>query len=153
MAEPTNKQQQVLSDGVLGEDRQLPDTGHKVDRISEHAKGLVDDVRDWVDLKVKLVQVEIEDKIDAKLNQTILALVLALVMGLVLVFSLTALALGLGTWLGHDAWGFLAVASILGLFAGGLQLVKPRLVKKRARPPANKTDVPSTALTKTEPKS
>jgi hypothetical protein len=35
-----------------------------------------------------------------------------------LLFLLTALAFGLGAWLGHPAWGFLIVAGVLFLIAG-----------------------------------
>jgi len=146
---PEEKRQ--LPDGSIDTERQLPYSGHKIERMSLQAKGLVDDVREWVDLKVKLVQVEIEDKIDEKVNQAVVATALVVVLGLALVFALIALSLGLGTILGHSAWGFLSVAALLALSAGGIQIMKPRMIKKRAPAAEKQVEPPSTALEKTNP--
>ncbi len=147
----TPEEKRRLPEGSIDAERQLPYSGHKIERMSLQARGLVDDVREWVDLKVKLVQVEIEDKIDEKVNQAVVAAALVFVIGLALVFALTALSLGLGTILGHDAWGFLSVAGLLALIAGGIQIMKPRMLKKSTPAAKKQPEPPSAALKKTNP--
>lgn len=117
-------------------DHLLPPGGSKVDRIALHTKGLVDDVKTWVELKMKLTQLEIEERLDAKVNAMVIGLAVAGVGLLALVFALITLALGLGAWLGHPAWGFLVVTVLLLLVAGALRALHPHLVNvgsKRAR--------------------
>ena len=143
----------TLSDGETGPERRLPDDANKVERLARETRGLIDDVKDWVDLKIQLVQMEVEERVERKLNQALLGVMLAVVAFLALVFALTAVALGLGSWLGHDAWGFLAVTGLLALVAAALRLLKPRMVKMRDEKPPPKDGKPpdSQALTKTKP--
>ncbi|WP_456425121.1 phage holin family protein [Rhodocaloribacter sp.] len=143
----------TLSDGAPGPERQLPDGANKVERLARETRGLIDDVKDWVDLKIQLVQMEVEERVEQKLNQALLGAMLVVVAFLALVFALTALALGLGSWLGHDAWGFLAVTGLLALVAVALRLLKPRMVRMRDEKRPSKDGKPSAsqALTKTNP--
>ncbi len=143
----------TLSDGAPGPGRALPEGANKVERLARETRGLIDDVKDWVDLKIQLVQIEMEERLERKLNQALLGVILAVVAFLALVFALTALALGLGSWLGHDAWGFLAVTGLLALVAVALRLLKPRMVKMRdEEPPARDQTPPAApALTKKNP--
>lgn len=105
------------------------DSPGRMDRIADNTRGLIEDVKEWIDLKVQLVQLEIEQKIETLANQvvsTFLVIVLAAVTAL---FILVAAALGLGQWLGHPAWGFLAVSGALGLVTILIHFRRPRLVK------------------------
>ncbi|QXD16092.1 phage holin family protein [Rhodocaloribacter litoris] len=134
--------------GGAGPERQLPSDATRLERIALHTRGLVEDVKEWVDLKIQLVQVQIEERIEERLNRAALGVVLGVVVLLALVFALTAAALGLGAWLGHSAWGFLVVAGVLLVVAGLLRAVRPRLVKVReagSEPPVSSpaSDAPS----------
>jgi uncharacterized membrane protein YqjE len=113
--------------------RQLPSGQNKVQRIAEHTKGLFEELTSWVDLKLKLTQIEIENKIEDRVNQLVVGAIVAFFAVLALVFGLVALGLGLGAWLGHPGWGFLAVMVLLLLITGGVMLVKPRLVQRGRR--------------------
>lgn len=101
----------------LGPERQLASGQNKVQRMTAQSKGLVDDITGWVELKIKLTQTEIENKIQAKINMVVMRmapLVVGLIAGL---FLLVTLALFLGWMLGQPAWGFLIVTLILALVA------------------------------------
>lgn len=103
---------------------QLPPHGNTVDRLGQHTRGLVDDVKEWVDLRIQLLQAEIRDQIKGKVNELvfkhfpkILPIVLGALSGY---FVLMALAFGIGALLGHPVWGFLIVGLLLGAGAFGL---------------------------------
>lgn len=110
-------------------ERQLPSGANKVQRVAQHTQGLVEDLKSWVDLKITLTQMDLRDKMQARANDAALAAVMAVLGLMMLVFVCVAAALGLGTLLGHDAWGFLAVALLLGVLAWGLQKTRPQLVR------------------------
>ena len=93
-------------------------------RLWAHLQSLVDDVREWVELRLTLVQLEIEERIEARLRQLMMRLLVVVIAGLGVVFGLVALALALGSWLGHPGWGFLLVALGLGFVAAVLQAVQ-----------------------------
>ena len=114
-------------------ERHIPDQLNKIERISGHTKGLFDELRSWVDLRVQLVQVEIEEKIDAKVNAITLQVALGICVFLIVVFALVTLALGLGAWLGHAGWGFGIVTALLILVTGVLRVFKPRFVQIKER--------------------
>ena len=135
----TSPQPEALPNGSVGPERQLPYDAGKLERITQHTKGLVEDMRAWVDLKMQLTKLEIDEKIDEKMNQAIIGIIVGVIAFLALVFGLTALALGLGAWLGHAAWGFLLVAGVLVLVTGLLWALKPKMVapsKSKKKDPA-----------------
>ena len=96
----------------------------KVDRIAQQSKGLFDDVKDWIDLKITLVELEIRQKIEDRRDDAITFVVVGFLLVMALVFMLITLALGLGAWLGHPAWGFLIVTGLLVLGAGLIYAVR-----------------------------
>lgn len=113
-------------------------------RLAEQTHGLVQDLTEWVDLRVQLIQIEVQEQIEAKANEVVRGGVV-LVLGLVtLLFVLVTLALGLGVWLGHPAWGFLAVTGLLGLVTAFVRVRRPRLVRLDRPVPAAPS--PPTAL-------
>ncbi len=103
---------------------QLPPHGNATDRLGQQAKGLVDDVKDWMDLRVKLLQTEIQDQVKGKVNELVfkhLPKVLPiLLVGMASFFLLMAIAYGLGEWIGHTWLGFLILAVILGGAGGAI---------------------------------
>lgn len=118
-----------LPPGRTAPDRQLPDGRSKVQRVSQHTRGLVDDVKAWVELKLKQTQLDIEESVEAKIRQAAIGAVLGLLALLALVFGLTAFSLGVGEWLGHPAWGYLVTTVLLLVVAGILRALQPRLTQ------------------------
>ncbi len=90
----------------------------KVERIAQQSIELFDDIKEWIDLKIKFTWLEVEAKIDAKKKDVLVGALLGVLGVLGIVFALITGALGLGAWLGHPAWGFLMVTGLLFLTAG-----------------------------------
>ena len=57
-----------LPEGRVGPERQLGSSDSAVQRVIQHSKGLVEDLQQWVELKVELTQLEIMEKVDARIN-------------------------------------------------------------------------------------
>jgi len=115
-------------------ERSLTDVpeGGKVQRIAAHTQGLFEDLREWIDLRIDLAILEVEERIDETKNNIALGLVLAVFGFFAALFTLATVAIGVGWLLGHPFWGFLAVTMALILIVVGLRLTQPALV-----PPSN----------------
>lgn len=104
----------------------------KVHRIGSETRGLLEDFTSWIELRLRLIQLDVQNYIRQKIDEAALkaALVVAsLVSGL---FMLITLALFAGWALGHPAWGFLVVTGLLFLWTGILYARNRRI---RARKP------------------
>ncbi|PSQ95927.1 MAG: hypothetical protein BRD55_09160 [Bacteroidetes bacterium SW_9_63_38] len=97
-------------------------------RIAGHTQGLVEDLREWIDLRLDLAILEMEERVDELRNEIALGLALAFSGFFAALFAFTTAALGLGWLLGHPFWGFLIVTVILGLLVGGLAKARPDLL-------------------------
>jgi len=106
--------------------------GGKLERIAAHTQGLVTDLREWIDLRIDLAILEVEERIDEAKNEVALGVTLAVFGFFAALFTLTTIALGVGWLLGHPFWGFLAVTVALILVVVTLQATQPALV-----PPSN----------------
>ncbi|PEN15159.1 hypothetical protein CRI94_02425 [Longibacter salinarum] len=91
--------------------------GGKLQRMTDDTKGIVTDLREWIDLRLDLAVREINDKVDDAASQAALGVVLAILAFFTGLFGLTTIALGLGWWLGRPFWGFLIVSGLLSLVA------------------------------------
>ena len=89
----------------------------KIERIASESKGLVDDVKEWVDLRLKLVKTEVQAEVSEKMNdvvQDVLPIAVpAVIVAVGVLFLLVTAALGIGWWLGRPFWGFLVVTGLL----------------------------------------
>jgi len=102
--------------------------GGKLTRIATHTQNLVEDLREWIDLRLDLAVLELEEKADQLQNQIALGIVLAILAFFAGLFSLTTVALGVGWLLGHPFFGFLAVSVVLLITLAALRAAKPELV-------------------------
>ena len=107
----------------------------KVERIAQESKGLFDDVKEWIDLKIKFTWLEVQAEINARKQDAVVGAILAFLGVLGLVFALLTGALGLGAWLGHPAWGFLIVTGVLFLTAGVVYWSHFKRGKKKKKSP------------------
>jgi uncharacterized membrane protein YqjE len=104
--------------------------GGKLQRIAGHTQGLVEDLREWIDLRIDLAVLEVEEKVDRAQNQIALGIVLATLGFFAGLFGLTTLALGIGWALGRPFWGFLAVFVLLVVVLVSVQAARPELVPR-----------------------
>ena len=100
----------------------------KIRRVSREARGLVEDVKSWVELRMTLTQMDVEERIDARINRAVTGAIVAAIGLLGLTFMLVAASHALGTLLGHRGWGFLIVGGVLLLISLLLLAIKPRIV-------------------------
>jgi hypothetical protein len=106
--------------------------GGKLGRIAGHTQGLVEDLREWIDLRIDLAILEMEEKVDTIRNEVALGVTLAFFGFFSALFVFTTAALGLGWLLGHPFWGFLIVSVVLLLIVATLAKARPDLM-----PPSN----------------
>lgn len=111
-------------------ERSLEDTpqGSKMRRIAAHTQGLFTDLREWIDLRIDLAILEVEERIDEAKNEFALGITLAIFGFFAALFSLATVAFGVGWLLGHPFWGFLAVSVSLVLIVVVLRVTQPALV-------------------------
>lgn len=102
--------------------------GGKLGRIAGHTHGLVEDLREWIDLRVDLAILEVEEKVDALRNEVALGLTMAFFGFFAALFVFTTVALGLGWLLGHPFWGFLIVSVLLLAVVATLARARPDLL-------------------------
>jgi len=96
----------------------------KSERIARRWGSLTSEVQAWVDIKIALAGVQIwERSTEELLDKGVPALVLVVA----LLFVLTGAALGLGALLGHPAWGFVIVGTILMVLSAWVYLYRNRL--------------------------
>ncbi len=107
----------------------------KVERIAQQSIELFDDIKEWIDLKIKFTWLEVQAEINARKQDAVVGAILAFLGVLGLVFALIAGALGLGAWLGHPAWGFLIVTGVLFLTAGVVYWSHFKRGKKKKKSP------------------
>ena len=121
---------ETLQDRSSGEDGPPAERprGGKLGRIAGHTQGLVEDLREWMDLRIDLAILEVEEKVDALRNEVALGLTLAFFGFFAALFVFTTTALGLGWLLGHPFWGFLIVSLVLVLIVAALAKARPDLL-------------------------
>lgn len=121
---------ETLQNRSSGTNSQPPDRAPDgpLGRIAGHTQGLVEDLREWIDLRIDLAILELEEKVDDLRNEIALGLTLAFFGLFAVLFVLTTVALGIGWLLGHPFWGFLAVSTALVLIVGTLYTARPALV-------------------------
>lgn len=108
-------------------DRQLPAGRNKVERIGRQTKGLFEDFTQWVELRLRLFQLDVQEKVRTKANEAAIKVAPFIVAALGGLFALVTAALFIGWWLGHPAWGFLIVTGLLFLVTGILYAKSKRL--------------------------
>ena len=107
-------------------------SGGKLSSFVSESKGLASDIKEWVDLRVQLMQAEVEDRIENLANQVI-ATTATIVIGLFAgFFLLFALAVWLGNVVGLEWAGYGIVGLSLALITMVVHKTKPRF--KKAEP-------------------
>lgn len=94
--------------------------------MTSETRGIVEDLREWTDLKIDLAVREINDSVDDAASQIALGITLAVVAFFTGLFGLTTAALGIGWALGRPFWGFLIVFLVLLVVSGVVAIVTKR---------------------------
>ena len=123
---------------TAGRDKSEAGGGGIINRLTDQTRGLFDDVREWVELKVQLIQLEIEEKIETVANHILASLLFAVLAFVTFIFALVALSLGLGKAFGDPLWGFLATTVLLAVATAIARFVRLRVVSS---PWSKKEDV------------
>jgi uncharacterized membrane protein YqjE len=101
--------------------------GNRVQRIGSQTRALFGDVTSWVELRLRLFQLEVQERIQKKVDEAIIKVAPVVVGLLAGFFALITAALFVGWALGHPAWGFLVITGLLLLVAGVLYARSRRL--------------------------
>ena len=96
-----------------------------VGQVLAHGRELGQDLVDWIDLKIEAEKLQFLETLNEKANQAANYAVVGGLAGVGGFLLLMAAALGLGAWLGHPAWGFLALGVAFLVVGLGLYLVQP----------------------------
>ncbi len=130
--EPPHISEERRGDDGPGPADDAPRGGGKVHRIGQETRGLFEDFTAWVELRLRLVQLDVQGYIRQKIDEATLKIALVaagLFSGL---FALVTLALFAGWLFGHPAWGFLAVTGLLLAWTGLLYARHRRTVAEGA---------------------
>ena len=114
---------------IQAEEKAASEEGGRIDRIADQTRGLIDDIKDWIDLKVQLVQLDLEERFESMANQILATIIVIVLAFITILFALIAGSLALGNWLGDPLWGFLIVTGLLALITLIVHIRQPRIVK------------------------
>ncbi len=119
-----------------------------VSRLAHEFRTLVEDVKEWIELRLELFQLDVEDRIQAVANDILLIVLVLVLFSVAFLFLSLAAAFALGQWLGSDALGFLIVAVVFVLFGASVRRSRVDLASKvgrtLTRPASGVTAEPST---------
>ena len=94
----------------------------RVQRIGDRTRGLFEDLTAWVELRFRLFQIDVRERIQKKIDEAVAKAVLIAACLFVVLFGLLTIAFFVGWALGHPAWGFLVTTGLVLLVTGVLYL-------------------------------
>jgi len=121
---------ETASDAQDEQSQERMEAPGRMETIAAESRGLFEDLKEWVDLRVQLVQMEIEERIEKTANQVISVIAVVILALFSSVFLLHALALFAAEWLGSLALGYLSVGAVLAMITTIVHLSKPRFIKR-----------------------
>ena len=130
--EPPHISEERRGDDGPGPADNAPRGGGKVHRIGQETRGLFEDFTAWVELRLRLVQLDVQGYIRQKIDEATLKIALVVAGLFSGLFALVTLALFAGWLFGHPAWGFLAVTGLLLAWTGLLYARHRRTVAEGA---------------------
>lgn len=102
-------------------------------RLAHEIRSLVDDIKEWVELRIELLQLDVENRIQDVANDILLVVLILTMMSVAMLFVSLAAAFALGAWLGSNALGFLIVGVVFGLLAVSIRSSRVDLATKVGR--------------------
>lgn len=115
---------------VVPVERQLPEPEEGVvKRLVAEVRNLTTDAAELAELRLKKLQIEVEERIDDKVNRLVDNAITGVLLAIGGLWILVALSLGVGELLGHAAWGFLVVGAVLAVAGLVVKKAQPDLVE------------------------
>jgi len=103
------------------------DVDGRIDRIVHETRRLGDDLMEWVNLKLRLVQLDVQERIDQELDFVFSGVIVLSMIVIALLMASFGLAFILGDLLGELWYGFAIMAFIYVLAAAVISRIRPRL--------------------------
>jgi hypothetical protein len=102
-------------------------------RLVHEIRSLVEDIKEWIELRIELLQLDVEDRVQAVANDILLVLFVLVLFFVAFLFLALAAAFALGQWLESEALGFLIVAVVFGLLGASIRRSRMDLATKVGR--------------------
>lgn len=102
-------------------------------RLTHEIRSLVEDVKEWIELRLELFQLDVEARVQSVANDILLAVLVLTLFTVALLFLALAAAFAIGEWLGSNAIGFLIVGVAFGLIATSIRSARVDLASKVGR--------------------
>jgi len=102
----------------------------KLGSLARETRSLLTDVKDWIDLRVQLLQIEVEERIESAAHKIISLIVVAILGLFAVLFLLLAIAEAVGIWLGHPSYGYIFVAVIMIILTWIVNRSRPKFSTK-----------------------
>ncbi len=131
-ARPPRESLPVAPPAPVDERHQLPAHRGKIGRVTDHARGLVDDLTEWAELRIALVQQEVKEKVEENKTKGTYGGIIGLFAALGGLFML--LAFGFGASAVFAIWVSQFVALLLGFLSLSLLLFLVAFVAYKKSP-------------------
>lgn len=102
-------------------------------RLANEIRSLVEDIKEWVELRIELLQLDIENRVQDVANDILLVVLILTMMAVSMLFVSLAAAFAIGAWIGSDALGFLIVGVVFGIVAVSIRSSRVDLATKVGR--------------------
>ncbi|HUF08022.1 MAG TPA: phage holin family protein [Rhodothermales bacterium] len=99
----------------------------RIDRLITETRQLGDDLTQWVNLRLKLVQLDIQERIDEELDFVYTGVIVLGMMTIALLLASFGIAWVLGDLLGERWYGFMMLAALYLIAAFVILRLKPRM--------------------------
>jgi uncharacterized membrane protein YqjE len=107
-----------------------PGNESRLGAFSRETRGLVSDIKEWIELRVQLFQYEIEERIE-NATQKLISIAAVVIFALfALLFVLIGIAEAIGLWLENAAYGYLIVGLLMTVLTFIVNLSRPRFSKR-----------------------
>jgi hypothetical protein len=122
-------------------ERQLhePEEG-AIGRLLDEAKALANDLTSLIELRLKKVQIDVEERIDERVNKLSATAIFGALAALGGIFILVAVSFAIGALLGHPAWGFLIVGALLVIGGFAVRASQPHMINVGSKTAVIKAD-------------
>lgn len=99
----------------------------RIDRIVHETRQLGDDLAEWANLRLRLVQLDIQERIDEELDLVFSRVVVLAMVVIAVLMASFGIAFVLGDLLGEPWYGFAIMAVVYLVAAGIISQTRPRL--------------------------